>query len=64
MVNNFALENYYLYSKEKTLKSVYEVINNYYNHPIQDGNIETELEKISVRNNFDILIKDNNGINV
>lgn len=64
MVNNFALENYYLYSKEKTLKSVYEVINNYYNHPIQDGDIETELEKISVRNNFDILIKDNNGINV
>lgn len=64
MVNNFALENYYLYSKQKTLKSVYEVINNYYNHPIQEGDIETELEKISVRNNFDILIKDNNGINV
>ena len=64
IVNNFALENYYLYSKEKTLKSVYEVINNYYNHPIQEGDIETELEKISVRNNFDILIKDNNGINV
>ena len=31
---------------------------------MQDTDIETELEKISVKNNFDILIKDNNGINV
>lgn len=64
IVNNFLLENFYLYSKQKTLKSVYETINNYYLNPLQDTNIETELEKISVKNNFDILIKDNNGINV
>lgn len=64
IVNNFALENFYLYNKEKTLKSVYETINNYYKNPSQDSDIETELEKISVKNNFDILIKDNNGINV
>lgn len=64
IVNNFLLENFYLYSKQKTLKSVYETINNYYSNPLQDTNIETELEKISVKNNFDILIKDNNGINV
>ena len=30
IVNNFALENFYLYNKEKTLKAVYETINNYY----------------------------------
>lgn len=64
IVNNFLLENFYLYSKQKTLKSVYETINNYYLNPWQNTNIETELEKISVKNNFDILIKDNNGINV
>lgn len=64
IVNNFLLENFYLYSKQKTLKSVYETINNYYINPSQYSNIETELEKISVKNNFDILIKDNNGINV
>ena len=64
IVNNFLLENFYLYSKQKTLKSVYETINNYYINPTQYSNIETELEKISVKNNFDILIKDNNGINV
>lgn len=64
IVNNFALENFYLYNKEKTLKAVYETINNYYKNPSQDNNIETELEKMSVKNNFDILVKDNNGINV
>ena len=64
IVNSFALENFYLYSKQKTLKAVYGKINDYYLENIQNTNIETELEKISVRNNFDILIKDNNGINV
>ena len=64
IVNNFALGNFYLYSKENTLKSVYETINNYYNSPKQNNDIETELEKLSIKNNFDILIKDNNGINV
>lgn len=64
IVNNFLLENFYLYSKQKTLKSVYETINNYYLNPAQNNDIETELERISIRNNFDILIKDNNGINV
>lgn len=64
IVNNFALENFYLYNKEKTLKAVYETINNYYKNPSQDNDIETELEKMSVKNNFDILVKDNNGINV
>ena len=64
IVNNFALENFYLYKKEKTLKAVYETINNYYQNANYDNDIATELEKIAIRNNFDILIKDNNGINV
>ena len=64
IVNNFALENFYLYNKKNTLKAVYETINNYYENPNQDNDIESELEKLSVKNNFDILVKDNNGINV
>ena len=64
IVNSFALENFYVYSKQKTLKAVYGKINDYYLQNTQYTNIESELEKISVRNNFDILIKDNNGINV
>ena len=64
IVNSFALENFYVSSKQKTLKAVYGKINDYYLENTQSTNIETELEKISVRINFDILIKDNNGINV
>ena len=64
VVNNFALENFYLYSKQKELKSVYEKINNYYKNYNYENNIETELEKIAVKNNFDILIKDYNVINI
>ena len=64
IVNNFLLENFYLYSKQKSLKSVYETINKYYLNFSQNTNIEEELENISVKNNFDILIRDNNGINI
>lgn len=64
IVNSFALEKFYLYSKENTLKSVYENLNNYYKSQSKEQDIETELEKIAIKNNFDILIKDNNGINV
>ena len=45
------------------LKEVYEVINNYYNHPI-DIDINSELEKLAINNNFDILIKDDEDINI
>lgn len=64
LVNNFALEQFYLYKKQITLKTVYESINDYYKTPGQDNDIQTELEKLSIKNNFDILIKDNNGINL
>ena len=64
IVNNFALEQFYLYSKENTIKSVYNQLNEYYNSPDENKDIESELEKISIKNNFDILIKDNNGISV
>ncbi len=64
IVNNFALENFYLYSKEQTLKSVYEMINNYYKDPNPSDEIETELEELSIKNNFDILVKDSRGINI
>ena len=64
LVNNFALEQFYLYKKQITLKTVYESINDYYQKQNRDDDIQTELEKLSIKNNFDILIKDNNGINL
>ena len=40
IVNNFALENFYLYNKEKNLKALYYTINNYYSNPSKVNYIE------------------------
>lgn len=63
LVNNFVFGQFYLYSKTKALKSVYRVVNNYY---IDEQNIdlETQLEKLAINNNFDILIKNDQNVNV
>ena len=63
LVNNFVFGQFYLYSKTKDLIEVYEMINNYYNAPT-NIDINSELEKLAVNNNFDILIKDDDDINV
>ena len=63
LVNNFVFGQFYLYSKTNDLKEVYKVINNYYNNPT-DIDINSELEKLAIKNNFDILIKDDENINV
>ena len=63
IVNNFVLGQFYLYSKIKTLKSVYETINDYYSNS-QNGDLEIQLEKIAIQNNFDILIRDSQNVNI
>ena len=63
LVNNFVFGQFYLYSKTKDLKDVYTVINDYYNNPT-NIDIDSELEKLAVNNNFDILIKNDENINV
>ena len=63
LVNNFVFGQFYLYSKTKDLKDVYTAINNYYNNPT-NIDIDSELEKLAVNNNFDILIKNDENINV
>ncbi len=63
LVNNFVFGQFYLYSKQSALKSVYETVNNYYNNG-EIGDLATELEKIAIRNNFDILIRDDQNVNV
>lgn len=64
LINNFVLETFYLYSKQKSLIAVYEKINNYYNMPNTNIDIELELEKIAIKYNFDILIKTEKNISV
>ena len=64
IVNNMALGNFYLYSKKNTLKDVYDQLNSYYNGENHDLDLEDEMEKIAVKNNFDILIKDEDNISI
>ena len=61
LLNNFVIENFYLYVKTNKLKDTYKIINNYYNSSYSD---DIELEKIAINNNFSIIIKNNEGINV
>ena len=59
ILNNTVLGKYYLYNKKKNLKIAYSVINEMYNNTENsDEEIEAELDKISIKNDFDILIKD------
>lgn len=63
LVNNFVFGTFYLYNKKQALKSVYETVNDYYNSD-ENGELESELEPISIKNNFDILIRNDQNVNV
>ena len=62
IVNSFVLEKYYQYTKSNNLKSTYSLINSYYTGQIEVDNISDELDKISISNNFDIIVKDNENV--
>lgn len=66
IINNVVLESFYLYSKTQNVKLAYDKINNYYNmlenNPNTSINIEDELNKIAIKNDFDILIMNNKNI--
>ena len=64
IVNSFVLESYYQYTKSNRLKNVYNMINLYYNGEIQVNNMKDELDQISIKNNFDIIIRNQQGIAV
>ena len=63
IVNNVVFGQFFLFSKTRALKSVYATVNGYYNSSV-DIDIESELEKIAVQNNFDILIKNNQNVSI
>ena len=64
ILNNFVLEDFYLYNKQTTLKTVCRIVDDYYAKSYSQSDINKELEKISIRNNFDILIKNTNNENI
>lgn len=64
VLNNFVLRQFYEYNKEKQLKSVYTIINDYYNNNDNENNLADELDRIAINNNFDILIRSNEDVSV
>ncbi len=62
LINNFVLETFYLYSKQKNIYNLYNIVNGYYNYQNTNINLELELEKAAINNNFDILIKTDKNI--
>lgn len=64
IVNNFILESFYMYSKINTLEGVYKQINSYTTGAYNISEFEEQLEKISINNNFDILIKTGQNITI
>ena len=59
IINNSVLESFYYYSKKNASLDAYTYINeNIGNEKIND--FELELEKMSLNNNFDIIIKNGN----
>lgn len=59
VINNIALEAFYVYSKKDVVKNVYEEINERYNQNYTDEEIEEFIKHRATSNNIDILIKDN-----
>lgn len=64
LLNNFVLGKFYLFNKKEKLNDLYTLINYYYNNEYSQEDIDKELEKISIKNDFDILIKNNNDSNI
>ena len=64
ILNNVIFETFYLHTKQETLKTVYKQINEYYNSNESTEIIESELEKIAIKNNFDILIKSSDNTSI
>ena len=64
IINNVVLESFYIYSKIKNVRTAYEKINEIYNTAEQDGLeigiIEEEIDKIAIKNDFEIIIMNNN----
>ena len=63
IVNNVVFGQFFIYTKTQDLKDFYEIVNGYYNN-LEEKDIQLELEKIAIRNNFDILIKNEENVSI
>ena len=62
LINNVVLEKYYLYNKTRAMKQVYKQINTMYNNNTPDEMIEDSINKLSIKNNIDVLIKSGDDV--
>ena len=63
IVNNVVFGQFFIFSKTRSLKEVYDTVEDYYNN-LENVDIQSELEKIAIKNNFDILIKDDQNVSI
>ena len=63
IVNNVVFGQFFLYSKTKSLGGVYKTVNDYYNGD-KTEDLQSELEKTAIKNNFDIIITNDQNVNV
>ena len=65
LANNFLIEKYYMHNKKDNLIKAYQTINYYVSSSsLASTEIELELERIAINNNFNIIITDSNNINL
>ena len=64
LVNNFVFGQFYLYSKTKSLKAAYQIVNDHYTKNLKNVNLESKLEEIAIKNNFDIIIEADQNMDV
>ena len=64
--NTFLIEKYYMHSKKDSLLQAYSSINNYIsnNTNLSNSELDLELERIAINNNFSIVITDSNNMNI
>ena len=64
LINNIVLETFYIYSKTNTIKNLYYKVNDFYNNYNEKINLEDELKNDAIKNNIDILIKEESDTTV
>src|SRR5574344_2450583 len=69
LINSVVLEKFYIYSKARTVKQVYDEINQYYSdNSTSSENIDKELQDkikiIALNNNLEILLKTKDNIKI
>ena len=64
ILNNIVLESFYLYTKQGALVDIYDEVNKYYNMNQSEKVITNILSNYAIKNNYDIILETQDGINL